>query len=143
MPLPVFGNVNKQADQRDRQLFSADVANRGEVFRVGGADDGIETVECGVNACDGGFGRLIVIVLAAERRKLIVGKLAAFGVGAEAVRAAGKMLQMESAGPHFNCPAGVFADLLARAEQVAANGVELFEDAAEPGLRLFRHSLTC
>lgn len=70
VPLAVFGDVDEQADERDWQLFSADVADYVEVFRVRGAHDFVVAVECGVDAGYERFGRLIVIVFAAERREL-------------------------------------------------------------------------
>jgi len=141
MPLAVFGDVDEESDQGDGQPFSPHVANRVEVFRVGGADDLVVAIECGVNGRDQSFGRLIVIVFAAGRRQLRIGKLAALGIRTEAVRTAGEMFQMKSAGAQLNRPARVLTDLLARAEQVAADGIELLEYPAEPGLGFFGHDL--
>jgi hypothetical protein len=121
MTLAMLGDVDQQSNQSHGQHLPADVADGRKILRADGTDEGVESVERGINARQQFV--CAPVALSLQDGKLAVGKLPAFRVSAEAIRAAGQMFQMKSDRAHRRRAAGIFPNLLTGAEQMIADGI--------------------
>lgn len=138
MALGVIGAVDEEAADGGGESFAADGAGLGEV-EVGIGGEGVDAGEGGVQApvefaekigFGGGW-----IALGLERGELGLAELAAFGIGEEAVEAAGDVAQVEGDGSYAG-GAGVeggFGKLGEGSVDVFTGELEGMDDGAEDG----------